>query len=277
MTRRTLLAGFAPAVCPARRVAPRWRLSTSSIHFRTLPVERACQAVRQAGYSAIDFWPSSFKCPHLDEIETRLGADGLKAVLRKNHLTLAAFTCYNISSTRYAGLLGRFGGGLVVRESKYGRVANLRQEMAAFLESLKPDLASAEENNYRLAIENHGAALLDSLDSIRAFVEMARHPRLGIALAPYHLQAAGIPVEDAVRAAGNRLLFFYAWQKGACLSQLPGIGPADFRPWLDALTEVGYEGCVNAFMHGEEPFETMSESLAKSKQYLDTLCKAQRS
>ena len=45
---------------------------------------------------------------------------------------------------------------------------------------------------------NHADSLLNSKDSFKAFVELNRNPRLGIALAPYHLQAAGISVEDVI-------------------------------------------------------------------------------
>jgi sugar phosphate isomerase/epimerase len=207
----------------------------------------------------------------LDEVEKRLGASGLKQLLSKHRLSLAAVTTYNLPPTRYARLLGELGGGLLVRESKYGKVTDLHGQMTAFLETLKPDLAAAEENNYRVAIENHRVALLDTLDSIRLFVEMtAPYPRLGIALAPYHLQAAKISVEDAIRAAGSKLFFIYAWQHAEGLAQLPGIGSADFRPWLNALTEIGYTGCTNAFMHGDVPFDSMLENLTKSRRYLES-------
>jgi preprotein translocase subunit SecA len=63
---------------------------------------------------------------------------------------------------------------------------------------------------------------------------------LGIALAPFHLQAAKIPVEEAIGIVGKQLLFFYAWQEGRGMSQLPGHGPTDFAPWLAALAKADY-------------------------------------
>ncbi|MCX7012355.1 MAG: hypothetical protein NTW86_07305, partial [Candidatus Sumerlaeota bacterium] len=62
-----------------------------------------------------------------------------------------------------------------------------------------------------------------------------------------------------------QLVFFYAWQRGQGLEQLPGHGPADFAPWLAALAEIGYPGCVNPFMHGEPEPDAMSEALAKAR------------
>ena len=80
-----------------------------------------------------------------------------------------------------------------------------------------------------MAVENHGGCLLSSLDSFKAFVELNHSPRLGVALAPYHLQAAGISVEDVIAAAGKQLFFFYAWQHADGLGQLPGIGPTELH------------------------------------------------
>ena len=48
----------------------------------------------------------------------------------------------------------------------------------------------------------------------------------------------------------KQLLFFYAWQHGEGMKQLPGIGPTDFVPWLAALARAGYAEYVNPFMHG---------------------------
>ena len=104
--------------------------------------------------------------------------------------------------------------------------------MRAFLEGMKPQAELAEKHRTHLAIENHGASLLDSIDSIRAFVDLNKNPRLGIALAPFHIQARGESVSEAILAAGQQLLFFYAWQYDPAMSvkQLPGLGPVDCAP-----------------------------------------------
>ena len=254
---------------PAGKKAP-WplRLSTSTVQFSSLPVEKACEQIATLGFAAVDFWHAGFGCPHLDEIEKRLGPEGLKDLLAKHHLKLYAFTCYNVGYPKYAEFLGKAGGGLAVREARYGKVANLTAEMKALLEQLKPQLELAEKYNSRIALENHAGSLLNSKDSFKAFVELNRNPRLGIALAPYHLQAAKIPVEDVIAIIGKQLLFFYAWQHGEGLKQLPGIGPTDFTPWIAALARAGYAEYVNPFMHGKVPPAEMAKGLATARDYL---------
>ena len=89
---------------------------------------------------------------------------------------------------KYAELLGGVGGGVAIQGSAGAcKPEELTPKMRAFLESLKPLIELAEKNNSRLAIENHGNSLLDLLDSFKAFVDLNTSPRLGLALAPYHL------------------------------------------------------------------------------------------
>ncbi|MCX6909785.1 MAG: TIM barrel protein [Verrucomicrobia bacterium] len=175
-------------------------------------------------------------------------------------------------------MLGTAGGGVAIRGSeKPCKPEELTARMKAFLEALKPQVELAEKRNSYLAIENHGHALLDSIDSLKAFTDLNKHPRLGIALAPYHIQAGKMSVEEAIAACGKQLLFFYAWQHGKGTEQLPGHGPTDFTPWLAALAKIGYSRYVNPFMHGELEPDEMTAAVAKSRQYmLDCYAKAVR-
>ena len=213
--------------------------------------------------------PAISNVPHLDEIEKRLGPEGLKELLAKHHLKLCSFSCYGLGYPKYAELLGKAGGGVAIRESRGGKVGNLTSETKSFLDGLKPQIELAEKHNGYVAIENHSGALLDSRDSFKAFVDINRSPRLGIALAPYHLQAARIPVEEVIGIVGQQLLFFYAWQLGGGLQQLPGIGPTDFTPWIAALANADYRRYVNPFMHGHPGPDAMAKSLATARDYLN--------
>jgi len=245
------------------------RLSTSSIHFMELPVEQACERIAGLGFEAIDIWSAHQGCPHLDDVAERLGPEGLKELLAKHNLKLFAFSVYKGGYERYAELLGKAGGGVAIRGSSgVCKPEELTQRMREFIEGLKPLLELAEQNNSYLAIENHGNALLCSLDSLKAFVDVNKSPRLGIALAPYHIQSLKASVPEAIRICGRQLLFFYAWQNYPGSEQLPGVGPTDMTPWLRALADVRYRGYVNPFMHGHPDTDVMTANLAKSRDYL---------
>lgn len=254
----------------ADRATWKMRLACSSIGFSSLPIEEAVERISGLGFDAIDIWSAHAGCPHLDDVLNRLGPDGLVDLLKKHELELYAFSVYRGGYSRYAELLGKVGGGVAVRGSGgFADPDNLTGSMKAFLEGLKPELELAEKYDSYLAIENHsGKSLLNYMDSIKAFAELNEHPRLGIALAPYHIQKNGESVEEAIRVCGNQLLFFYAWQNAEGVGQLPGIGPTDCVPWLKALAEVGFGYPVTPFMHHEPEPKEMVEMMAKSRDYL---------
>ncbi len=272
------VCGAAAAVAPRgllvgspKAAAGRWqmRLSGSTINYSKLPVEEACQRIARLGFEAVDVWSAHAGCPHLDDVLKRLGPQGLEEVLAKNKLKLYTFSVYSGGYPRYAELLGKAGGGVAVRGSTGPVEAKeLVPRMKRFIEELKPELELAEKYESYLAIENHGNALLNTLDSLKAFVEVNRSPRLGIALAPYHLQAQKASVEKAIAVCGKQLLFFYAWQHAPGVGQLPGHGPTDFTPWIGALAKAGYRWYVNPFMHHEPEADAMDKALAKSRDYL---------
>lgn len=246
------------------------RLACSSINFSSVPIEEAIKRIATLGFDAVDIWSAHAGCPHLDDVLNRLGPTGLQAVLHQNQIDLYSFSVYRGGYPRYAELLGKMGGGVAVRGSD--TLADRREllpRMKQFVESLKPELELAERHNSYLAIENHsGNPLLNYLDSFKALVDLARHPRLGIALAPYHIQKNGESVEEAISICGKRLLFFYAWQNAPQTGQLPGIGPTDCRPWLTALAKVGYRYPVVPFMHHEPAPDVMAKALTQSCRYL---------
>ncbi len=274
---RCALAAAAGAVasgafCPVGAAQGQWklRLSGSSINFSKLPIEQACQRLAEVGFEAVDLWSAHAGCPHLDDVLQRLGPTGLQELLAKHKLRLYSFSVYVGGYRKYAELLGKSGGGVAVRGSAPPcDPAELTPRMKQFLESLKPELELAEKYNSYLAIENHGGALLNTLDSFKAFVDLNRSSRLGIALAPYHLQAAKASVEEAIAISGKQLLYFYAWQNAPGLKQLPGFGPTDFTPWLAALAKIRYPWYVNPFMHHEPDADEMSAALRRSKAYLE--------
>jgi len=269
-------AGITAASCADldKEVTPaaqKWqmRLSTSSIHYMQLPIEQACERISNLGFEAIDIWSAHNGCPHLDDVAKRLGPDGLKKLLTEHSLKLFSFSVYKGGYERYAQLLGNAGGGVAVRGSAPPcKPEELTGRMQKFIEELKPLAELAEQHNSYLAIENHGGALLCTLDSLKAFVDMNTSLRLGIALAPYHIQSLKASVPDAISICGKQLFYFYAWQNYPDLRQLPGIGPTYMVPWIQALADIKYKGYVNPFMHGHPEADVMSVNLAKSRDYL---------
>ena len=141
-------------------------------------------------------------------------------------------------------------------------------KMKQFIEKLKPEIELAEQYDSYVALENHGGNILNTMDGLKAFVDNNRSKRLGVAMAPFHLQGAKVSVPGAIKTVSEQLLFFYAWQRGKGVEQLPGHGPADFTPWIAALADINYAWYVNPFMHHEPSPDEMAVALKKSREYL---------
>lgn len=251
------------------------KLATSSVMFDRLPFEQVCETVARLGLPAVDIWgPFTWggaQCQHLADIKKTLGGNGLRELMTKHKLEVAAFTSYSTPYSDYWELIRDYGGGIVVRGTgeKPVAVSELIPRMKVFFDKLKPDIELAKEGKAMLAIENHGNSLLDSHDSFKAFVELNPDPdHVGIAIAPYHIQGQKTPVAEFIRTAGTQCLFFYAWQRGKDSNQMPGVGPADFTPWLSALAKINYRRYSTIFMHGHPPADQMETSVAESKKYL---------
>ena len=249
------------------------KLATSSVMFGKMPIEQVCQRATKLGLDGLDIWaPFDKQCEHLEDIKKRLGGKGLAELMAKHKLKVAAFTIYFNKLSQYWEVIRDYGGGIVVRGVGAGKLTNPKElvpKMRGFFEKLKPEIELAQKCNARLAIENHSNDLLNTPDSFKAFVELNPNPkRVGIAFAPYHLQAFTTPIENVIRIAGSQCLFLYAWQRAKDVKQMPGVGPADFTPWLGALAEIKYRHYLSIFMHGHQPADKMQADVAKSRKYL---------
>ena len=243
------------------------RLSCSSINFSSLPIEQACERIAALGFEAIDIWSAHAGCPHLDDVpsgwvrwDSRICWPGTTSSSTPFRSTPAAI--------RVRGAVGqgrRRRGRARQRGALQARGAH--RPMKTFLEALKPEVDLAEKYNSYLAIENHGGSLLDSLDSFRAFCDLNKNPPLGIALAPYHLQAAGVG-RRGDWIVGRQLFFFYAWQHAPGEQQLPGMGPTDCHALAGRAGPDRLSLVRNPFMHDEPQPDAMSTALARSRDYL---------
>ena len=100
---------------------------------------------------------------------------------------------------------------------------------------------------------------MNTPDSIRWFADAVEQQQVGIALAPYHLPQDPAELARLITDLGPKLVHFYAWEHGmGCMTrlpkdqelmQLPGRGPLDFGPLVQALKTSGYSGWTEVFMH----------------------------
>ena len=248
--------------------------------------------VRQTGAAAIDVWPKVHgnQREQLDDLgEARFGQ-----LLRKNKVQLGCLTQYKLGPFGLKNemkLAQRFGCRTIVTGGSGPaglQGTALKEGVRGFIEKMKPHLDLAAAANVTIAIENHANGLFESAESLKWLVELRPNEQLGVALAPYHLPQDAEQIAELIRSLGNTIKVFYAWQHGdGChkrlpkeqeLLQLPGRGPLDFEPILQALKQVQYSGWTEIFMHpvprGIPILETAAQvthEINRSRTYLEQL------
>ena len=269
ITRRQFLgAAAALAAAPTLAARPKFRLHyiLSSSMYGTLPLNTILPEVSKTGAGTIDIWPRVHGNQR-EQIE-EMGYEKFAALLKQHQTRLGCITRYDLGPfglQKEMKVAQNFGAKVLVcggRGRKGLKGVELKAEVKKFAELLKPHIAAAEKANVTIAIENHGNSLMDSPDSMKWLIEFAPTRHLGIALAPYHLESLGVDADGhakLIKALGNRIAMFYAWQHGmGCskklpkqqeLLQMPGRGKLDFVPIVRALKQINYSGFTSIFMH----------------------------
>jgi len=219
--------------------------------------------VKKVGATALDIWPKVHgnQREQLDE----MGEAAFGTLLKEHGVQLGCITQYKLGPfglQEEMRLAQRLGCHTIVTGGSGPRGLKgpeLKEAVRVFVEQMKPHLAVAEETDVTIAIENHANNLIELPDSMKWLAELSPSKRLAIAFAPYHLPQEERLLCDLIRALGDRIAMFYAWQHGmGCqqklpkeqeLLQMPGRGGLDFRPLLAALAEIGYSGWTEIFMH----------------------------
>ncbi|MBM3858376.1 MAG: sugar phosphate isomerase/epimerase [Verrucomicrobia bacterium] len=241
----------------------RLRYILASSLYGTLPLDVILPEVRKTGADSIDIWP--LRHGNQREQITEMGEEKFAALLKKHNVKLGCLTRYDLGAFKLEPEIEfgrRFGAKLIVTGSGGSKTLagdDLKRELKAFVEKMKPTIEIATKAGIVIGIENHGGCMLASPDSVRWLAEFSPSPNLGVALAPYHLPQDPMLLAKLIEELGPKLAHFYAWEYGkGCmkpmpkddeLMQLPGRGPLDFRPIVAALRKIKYRRWTSVFMH----------------------------
>ena len=260
--------------------------------YGTTSLDEIVPEISKIGATHLDIWPRVHGNQR-EQVE-EMGHQAFADLLDRHNVRLGISTRFDLGPfglQEEMSFAGQLGATLLVTGSKGPKDLkgdDLRAAVKEFADLLRPHLSAAEAAGVRLAIENHGSALIESPDSMKWLADFAPSPNLGIALAPYHLPDDADLVADLIGALGNeRLFLFYAWQHGmGChekrpkeeeLMQLPGRGTLDFTSIVAALKEIDYSNWTEIFMHpvprGIPILDTVDEVTAeinRARRYLES-------
>ncbi|MFC5457068.1 sugar phosphate isomerase/epimerase family protein [Prosthecobacter fluviatilis] len=297
-SRRRFLQSLSALVAAAPAFAaepPPWKLNymLASSMYGSLPLAEILPEVKKTGATSIELWPKKHGTQR-EEIDT-IGHDKFAAMLKDHGLTFGGTTRYDLGPFRLTeeiGIVKKLGGTFIVTGGAGDYKVSpeqLKLNVKAFVEKMKPQAALAAENGLTLGIENHVNNLIDTPDSLRWLADEVRAiPGIGIALAPYHLPQEEKLLSDLIRHIDQKMTLFYAWEFGqGCfkampkedeLQQMPGRGKLDWKPLLQALKAIKFTGPTEIFMHptprGIPILPTAAETTAeivRAKQHLDGL------
>ena len=265
----------------------------ASCMYGELDLKVVLDAATATGAKWVDLWPRKHgnQREQLDE----WGSSAFSAALKERDLKLGCLTRYDLGPfklTEEIRVAQSFNCPLIVCGGK-GPVglsgSELKSAVRDFVELLKPHCEAAAEAGVSISIENHANNLIHTPDSILWLKEFAPCHGLGFALAPYHLETLGLAEAELSRLIldlGNFNRLFYAWQYGmGCMTklpkeqellQMPGRGGLDFKPLLNALKTIEFDGFTEVFMHPVPrgipilpTAQETTEEILKSKSYLE--------
>jgi len=297
MNRRHFLQSIAAAATtPAFAAEKLWKLNymLASSMYGSLPLADILPEVKKTGATAIELWPKKHGTQR-EELDA-IGHEKFAAMLKEHGIGFGGTTRYDLGPFKLAeeiALLKKLGGNFIVTggsgEWKGLTPDQLKANVKDFVEKMKPHAALAAENGVTIGIENHINNLIDTPDSLLWLADEIRMmPGIGIALAPYHLPQETKLLSDLIRHIDQKMTLFYAWEHGkGCmkpmpkdeeLQQMPGRGPLDWKPLIDALKAVNFTGPTEIFMHptprGIPILPTAAETTAeivRAKRHLDKL------
>ena len=296
MNRRHFLQSLAAlTAAPAWAASSPWKLNymLASAMYGNLSLTEILPEVKKTGATAIELWPKKHGTQR-EELDA-MGHDKFADLLKQHGVGFGGSTRYDLGPLKLTDeikLVKKLGGTFIVTggTGEYKVTPEqLRLNVKAFVEKMKPHAALAAESGVEIGIENHINNLIDTPDSLRWLADDIRDlPGIGIALAPYHLPQDPKLLSDLIRHIDQKMTLFYAWEHGlGCMKpmpkeeeiqQMPGRGKLDWKPLLQALKEVNFNGPTEIFMHptprGIPILPTAAETTAeivRAKNHLDSL------
>ena len=230
-----------------------FRFSASTVLYGRQALDKACAELAAVGLRHIDLWHVENWCEHLS-----VGVPAVRDTLRRHGLKLDSVSAFNWPPARLPALLDQLaelnGRALITASAKPGI------SVSCYLEQIDPVIRHAESLGVTLAIENHGATVIDSIESMQTMLSLEPSHALGVAISPIHLFNRDESTADAIQALGQRVALCYAWDWGAKglanwrdpALQFIGTGNIDHRPIFEALHAARYAHPFQLFAHGPE-------------------------
>lgn len=123
--------------------------------------------------------------------------------------------------------------------------AETEQEWAWAVEAGRELAAYANDNNVTIAVEpwnRYESYLINRMAQSAAFVDDVGVPGIGCMADTFHMNIEESDLPAAIRLAGHRLAHVHLADNNRAA---PGFGHLDFKPIVQAIADVGYQGWIS--------------------------------
>jgi sugar phosphate isomerase/epimerase len=139
------------------------------------------------------------------------------------------------------------------------------EALEIFIEGLREALPVAEELEVKLLIEPEPDLLIENVQQTDDLFHRVHSSMLGLNFDIGHFYCVGEDVPAAIRHFSDRIDHVHLEDIPADRTHyhmVPGEGAIDFKPILDSLREIGYEGFVTIelYMHQDNPEDVARRS-----------------
>ena len=252
------------------------RFSVSTLLYRSLPLDRALDAIAQTDFTYVDLWAVPGVLAHVDPRQDDSAV--IEAKLTERGLRAASVTAYQTAADDLIAAMdfaGAIGARTVITDAP-PREAD-RRDAADDSRALG---RAALEAGVTLCLANRAGTWMDTAAEIASFLDDVGHPRVQISFGPPHAVVANVSLHALADAAGNRIGQAYLWSLAAGATtpdefgdgdaQTPGNGSIDLGELMGLLEERNYNGLFTFMWHGTEDWslERIGAALAAARAHV---------
>ncbi len=253
------------------------RFAVSTLLYRSLPLDRALDAIAQTEFPYVDLWAVPSVLAHVDPRRDDPGA--IEAKLAQRGLRAASVTAYQTSGADDLIAAMEFAGAIGARTVITDPPSRETDRRDATDDSRALGRA-AMDAGVTLCLANRTGTWMDTAAEIASFLDDVGHPRVQLSFGPPHAVVANVSLRALAAAAGNRIGQAYLWSlaSGATTpdefgdgdAQTPGNGRIHFGELIRLLEERNYQGLFTFMWHGTEDWsvERIGAALAAARAHV---------
>jgi sugar phosphate isomerase/epimerase len=226
--------------------------------MRPEPVETAIARLASAGYDAIELSGAPYDPGRTRALLDEHGLDcwGTATIMKNGRDLVHPEGDVRRATLEYVKetitLAARLGGKIVTVTPAVGKLepaARPADERRWAVQGLREAQGHAGELGIRLGIEalnRYETYFVNRCEQALALAEEV-DDEFGVVLDVFHMNIEEVDARSAIRSAGARLVDFHVADNNRLP---PGQGAVGWRPLLEELTAIGYEGCLTVEFAG---------------------------